>query len=65
MDLHDRHLGVLSIGVLVEGEQAWLADFDELDESRHAAALRLAGVGLEPVRRDEDSPDMRRRFRFE
>jgi hypothetical protein len=54
MDLHDGHLGALSVGVLVECEKARLASFDEVNESRHAAALRLVGARFEPVRSDED-----------
>jgi hypothetical protein len=54
MDLHDLHLGVLSIRVFVEGEQSWLASLDEVNESRHAAAFRLVGAELEPIRSDED-----------
>ena len=54
MDLHDRHLRALGVDVLVESEQAWLARLDELNESWHAAALSLVGVGLEPVCSNED-----------
>src|SRR3954471_11846404 len=49
MDLHNGHLAARGIDVLVEGEQTRLPALDEVDESGHAAALRLVRGRLEPV----------------
>jgi hypothetical protein len=66
MDPDDGHLGALSVGVLVECEKARLASFDEVNESRHAAALRLVGARLSRfVAMKMNGPDMRRPLSLE
>jgi hypothetical protein len=41
MDLDDRDLGAILIGVLLEGEQPWLVLLDEIDQAQRSPLLIL------------------------
>jgi hypothetical protein len=54
VNLDDRDLSAVIVGVLVEGDQPRFVRRDEIDEARHSLPLVGELPWLESVGRDED-----------
>jgi len=54
VNLDDRNLGAVLVGVLVERDQAWFVRLHEVDEAWHSLLLLVDLSRLEPIGGDED-----------